>query len=125
MGMASMSGRAVTNPANPRAFAVCDRCQFLYNHDKLKWQYQWQGTQLTNLRILVCSTCCDEPQPQLKARLMPPDPVPIRDPRPDMNLWPFNTSDYAVEALVPSVSIGTEINPSINFPAGVPMEIEP
>ena len=88
MGWASQSGRAVTNPGSPRAFGTCDRCGIWYNLHKLKWQREWAGTQLVNRGWLVCDGCLDEPNPQLKARLMPPDPVPVRNPRPELWLLP-------------------------------------
>lgn len=83
MGYASRSGRAITNPTKPRAFGVCDRCGIWYNLYKLTYQYEWQGTQLINTRKRVCAVCMDKPNPQMKARLAPPDPVPVYDPRPE------------------------------------------
>lgn len=74
-------GRAKVDSSSPRAFAICDRCGFLYNHSNLNWQFDYRGRTLANLRILVCDTCNDEPQPQLKPRIIPPDPVPIMNPR--------------------------------------------
>jgi hypothetical protein len=53
----------------------------LNNHENLCWQYEWAGTQLINKRILVCNTCMDEPQQQLRAIVVPPDPIPIVNPR--------------------------------------------
>jgi hypothetical protein len=82
MGYASRSGRAVTNPEAPRAFGVCDDCGIWYNLFRLTYKREWQGTQLANLRFRVCDTCQDRPNPQLRARLMPQDPVPVHDPRP-------------------------------------------
>jgi len=42
----------------------------------------WRGTSLMNLRILVCTrTCNDKPQAQLRAIILPADPVPVRNPR--------------------------------------------
>lgn len=76
-------GRASVDPASPRAFGICDRCGFLHNHADLKWQYEWVGTQLQNLRILVCDTCLDDPQPQLRVIVLPPDPTPIMNARPE------------------------------------------
>lgn len=76
-------GRATIDSAYPRALAVCDRCQFLYNHSQLQWQYQWQGPKLQNQRILVCTTCYDTPQEQFRTIILPPDPVPILNPRPE------------------------------------------
>ena len=46
-------GRAKVDASNPRAFGVCDRCGFLYNHKDLRWQYDYRGRSLQNLRILV------------------------------------------------------------------------
>jgi len=81
MGYASQSGRARTSSKNPQAFAVCDRCGFLYNHSDLAWQFQWGGASLINKRILVCRPCNDIPQNQLRAIVLPADPVPIMNPR--------------------------------------------
>jgi hypothetical protein len=36
---------------------------------------------MQNLRILVCETCYDAPQQQLRAIVVPADPVPIENPR--------------------------------------------
>jgi hypothetical protein len=47
----------------------------------LKWQFDWAGASLINKRILVCDTCYDTPQEQLRAIVLPPDPVPIINPR--------------------------------------------
>ena len=74
-------GRARVSARNPRAFAICDRCGFLYNHVNLQWQYDWAGASLINRRILVCDPCLDTPQQQLRAIVVPADPVPILNPR--------------------------------------------
>jgi hypothetical protein len=76
-------GRANVNPASPRAFARCDRCGFIYNHIKLKFQYDYRGPQLQNLRFLVCDTCYDKPQAQLKPIVLTEDPLPILNARPE------------------------------------------
>jgi hypothetical protein len=36
---------------------------------------------MQNLRLLVCRNCLDEPQSQLRAIVVPPDPMPIQNPR--------------------------------------------
>jgi hypothetical protein len=87
MGYASRSGRARTSARNPRAFAICDRCALWYNHYQLKWQYDWAGASLINKRILVCDTCYDEPQEQLRAIVLPADPMPIINPRVEPYAW--------------------------------------
>lgn len=81
MAYASRSGRARTSARSPQAHAICDRCGFRYNHATLKWQFDWSGASLVNRRLLVCNSCYDEPQQQLRAIVIPADPVPIQNPR--------------------------------------------
>jgi hypothetical protein len=81
MGYASRAGRARTSPTNPQAHAICDRCGFRYNWVDLKWQYDWRGASLQNLKFLVCDTCYDAPQEQLRAIVVPADPTPIMNAR--------------------------------------------
>lgn len=76
-------GRARVSSRNPQAFAVCDSCGIWHNLVDLRWQFEWQGTKLQNQRFLVCNRCYDTPQPQLKARILPPDPVPVFNARPE------------------------------------------
>lgn len=81
MAYASQSGRARTSSSTPQAHAICDRCGFRYNHTDLQWQYDWRGAALQNIRILICNTCLDTPQEQLRAIVVPADPVPIMQAR--------------------------------------------
>lgn len=81
MGYASRSGRARTSVRDPRAFSCCDRCGIWYNHCNLQWQYDWAGASLINKQLLVCRGCLDTPQEQLRAIILPADPVPIWQPR--------------------------------------------
>ena len=81
MGYASQAGRARTSAKSPQAHAICDRCGFRYNHVDLRWQFDWRGTSLQNIRLLVCNSCTDEAQQQLRAIVIPADPVPIVNPR--------------------------------------------
>jgi hypothetical protein len=100
------TGRAAVSPTSPQAHAVCDRCGFRYLHRDLAWQYDWAGVQLLNKRILVCDTCLDIPQPNgQKTIIIPPDPLPIMDPRPEA---------YGVE--VPSFMglVGSDESPAPN-----------
>ena len=77
MAYASISGRARTSSRSPQAHAICDRCGFRYNFVDLHWQHDWRGSVIQNLRVLVCSKCIDTPQEQLRAIVLPADPVPI------------------------------------------------
>lgn len=74
-------GRARVSTRNPQAFGVCDRCGFLYNHNHLRWQFDWAGPVLMNKRMLVCRKCEDEYQEQLRTIVLPADPIPIANPR--------------------------------------------
>ena len=75
-------GRAKVSTRSPEAFAICDGCGFLYNHSELRFQFQWAGNKLVNLRQLVCRRCNDIPQTQLRAIIIPADPMPVMNPRP-------------------------------------------
>ena len=79
----SLHGHAEIDPRRPQALGRCDRCGAIYNHSRLRWQVQWTGPRLANLRLLVCPTCYDKPQEQLRTVVLPPDPVPIQNPRPE------------------------------------------
>jgi hypothetical protein len=123
MGYASRSGRAVTNPQNPRAFGVCDDCGFWFNHYKLKYQWEWQGTTLVNLRFLKCQGCLDIPQPQLKARMAPLDPVPIADPRPE-NFLQSRYNPASSPGNYIAVSGRRVFAPAVTTEGNSPLEIE-
>ncbi len=75
------NGRARISATAPRAKGVCDRCGFMYSLSALQYQYQWAGTGLVNLQLRVCRSCMDKPQVQFKSFVLPPDPVPVDNPR--------------------------------------------
>jgi len=87
-------GRARVSSKNPQAFAICDRCAMLYNHVDLQWQYDWAGASLINKRMLVCRPCLDTPQQQLRAIILPADPVPVINPR--VEPYAFDQTDNLV-----------------------------
>ena len=102
------TGRASVSSRNPRAFGICDRCGFLYNHDRLQWQFDYAGAGLINKRILVCRPCLDTPQNQLRAIVLPADPTPIQNPR---------VQDYAgAETDNITVNAPTVIDPLTGIP---------
>ena len=101
-------GRASVSSRNPQAFGICDRCGFLYNHNKLQWQFDYAGAGLINKRILVCAPCLDTPQNQLKSLVLPQDPTPIENPR---------VQDYyAAETTTLAVSAGAPTDPQTGIP---------
>lgn len=77
------TSRFNVNSEYPRARGVCDRCGQHWQHNKLSWQFEWTGPKLQNLRILVCPECLDKPQPNIRTIVIPPDPVPIMNARPE------------------------------------------
>lgn len=74
---------ADVNRSSPRAWGTCERCGFVWNLHKLGWQFDWRGTQLANTRHLVCPNCMDKPQRQLGTIILPPDPLPVLNARPE------------------------------------------
>lgn len=67
----------------------------MFNHDELQWQYDWlQGPRLFNRRILVCRSCLDIPQESGRTIVLPPDPVPIQNPRPEAYVAADNPLSY-------------------------------
>jgi len=113
MGYASQSGRARTSARNPQAHAICDRCGFRYNHVDLRWQYDWRGASMQNIRMLVCSPCYDTPQTQLRAIVVPADPTPITNSR-TQNFVAASTDDLTIVS--PTV---TDPTTSIPIPSKV------
>jgi hypothetical protein len=70
----------------------------------LQFQYQWAGFQLINLRYLVCETCLDRPAPFLKALVLPPDPPPIFNVRPE----PYSVDEEGpTQQLIAELELGT------------------
>lgn len=88
MALGSISGRARVDRRNPRAQAVCDRCGFRFQLDALRRQMQWAGNALVDTGFLVCRGCLDVPQDQNRALILPPDPIPRVNPRPDYDVTP-------------------------------------
>lgn len=85
-------GRARVTINSLDSFAVCDRCGMWYNIKRdLHWQFEYAGPNLQNLHLLVCDTCLDIPQPQLIPRILPPDPLPTLNARPE-KFWYDNNS---------------------------------
>jgi len=69
---------------DPRALAICDGCGFLVNHDHLREKVQYRGGSVpVGTGLYVCASCDDVPQPYFKLQILPPDPVPVMNPRPD------------------------------------------
>lgn len=107
MGYASRLGRAKISSRDPQAAGVCDNCGFVYQLSELRWQMQWSGNKLVNLRQLVCRRCNDIPQTQLRAIVLPADPMPVLNPR--VNNWVAAESNYRTTSGQDTVNTTTGI----------------
>jgi hypothetical protein len=107
MAYASIAGKARTSAKNPQAHAICDRCGGRYNHVDLQFQYDWAGATVQNKRILVCRSCLDVMQPQLRAITLPGDPPPIINARPEN--YVTAETNYRVTSTPDTISAKTGI----------------
>lgn len=117
-------GRASVSTTNPRAFGICDRCGFLYNHKELQWQFDYRGAALMNLRILVCDNCLDVPQNQLRNIIIPADPTPIMNARvQDYATAENNSRLTSDQVLVPISATGDGVTATLTLK--VPLTMAP
>lgn len=108
----------VIDPTDPHAVGVCDGCGFWVNHKDLKRDMQYRGGATPVWTgFLVCTKCLDvpNPAPQFKSIVLPPDPVPVDNPRPEVPTpsesgyayWVLENGDY-VNTLDSSLTWGGE-----------------
>ncbi len=112
-------GRARADRHNPRAWAICDACQFLYNKKDLQWKYEWAGNRLVNQNMLVCDTCYDTPQEQLRVIILPADPTPIVNPRPErsqINNNPFTSIGRNIGTMSQAAGLAAAFDSNANKP---------
>lgn len=120
----SAHGRASVSTTNPRAFGICDRCGFLYNHHELQWQFDYRGAALINIRLLVCEACLDVPQNQLRNIIVPADPTPIMNARvQDYVTAETNTRVTSSQVIACSAATGDGTTATLTF--DVPLDIVP
>ena len=108
MSYSNAHGRARVDPRNPQAFGCCDNCGEWRNLADLAWEQQWMGPNLLRTGFRVCrDRCLDVPQPQLRTIILPPDPIPVRDPRPELYVdpaadWPSMAQTQQLASLGPA-----------------------
>ena len=73
--------RARVHARHPESLGRCDRCAAVWNLKTLRFQYYYQGPTLQNTFMLVCRDCLDIPNPQTRTIVIPPDPLPVLNPR--------------------------------------------
>jgi len=86
------------------AWATCDSCGFVWNHPQLDWQRQWAGLQIINLRTLVCPRCLDTPNEAIRTIILPPDPDPVLDARPEQ----YGVDEGLFASFTASIAPGTD-----------------
>jgi hypothetical protein len=77
----------------------------------MKFQMDYRGRQLTNIRVFVCDLCNDTPQPQLKPRILPVDPLPTPNARTEPYLYDESNNRY------------TSALPERDFFTGIPLPV--
>ena len=93
-------GFARTSRRKPQAFAICDTCGLQYNRVDLVKNMEYMGNELRWTGFLVCTrTCNDKPQPQLTTPILPRDPQPIDQPRPEQF---FDTQTFNAASSFPA-----------------------
>ena len=75
--------RAQVDPQRPMGWGTSDRNGHLGNLYKMKFQHDWRGSQIINTRVLVHEDELDIPQRQLGTLVIPPDPLPLINARPE------------------------------------------
>ncbi len=81
MAYGDRAGRVRVDPASPRGAGVCDYCGEWYNLHRLHEQLEYLGPSKKWLGFLVCDHCLDVCQAQNIPLILPPDPVPLKNPR--------------------------------------------
>jgi hypothetical protein len=86
------------------AWATCDACGFIHNHPDLAWQRQWAGLQIINLRTLVCPRDLDVPNEAIRTIILPSDPDPVLDARPEQ----YGVDEGLYASFTASIAPGTD-----------------
>ena len=94
-------GSYAPDPYHGVAHGQCDRCNQQWELSKLQYQYDFRGDTLTNTRFRVCPPCMDVPYQGNRPVKLPPDPVPVLDPR----VEPFATEENAGSGPFNSISV--------------------
>jgi hypothetical protein len=85
---------------SPRGLAICDGCGFMVQHTELRQKKDYRGGSVpVSLSLQVCASCDDVPQPYYRRLLLKPDPVPLRNPRPDSQDAQTDAQETAANAL--------------------------
>jgi hypothetical protein len=85
------------DPESPEALGICDYTGFVFKRKDLIKQMEWRGNALVWTGFYVGRPYVDQPNEQLRPPILPPDPVPVTDPRPPQySTTSWNNSGDAV-----------------------------
>jgi hypothetical protein len=111
--MTTRWGRNVTiDQDHPEALGICDVSGQLYMRKDLVRQMVWRGESLVWTGFYVGKDQLDVPNEQARNPVLPPDPIPITDPRirqneilyfNSSNLPPFNQMTISFNALANTI----------------------
>ena len=108
---------------SPRSVAVCDGCGMWTMHGHLVEKMEYRGGSVpVGTNLYVCGVCDDVPNPYYSKLVLPPDPVPIKNPRPEnyaLNPEPmlFIVADYNMP-IITGVNPEDPSNEGFNFLSG-------
>lgn len=102
MGFADIHGRARVSTTASSGFASCDYCGQLWNLVDLRPQMEWYGTSLTDTGFKACRICISKPQDQLRPIILPPDPIPLMQPRPEYYSTEIGLEGFTQYTLTPT-----------------------
>jgi hypothetical protein len=74
--------RWIPDKDHPKATGQCDYSGFVVPYSELVKQMEYRGNALVWTGFLVWNRFADKPNPQLLDPILPPDPVPLKNPRP-------------------------------------------
>lgn len=71
----------IIDASSPSALGICDYSGFVFLRRDLVRQMEWRGSALVWTGFYVGKPYLDQPNEQNRPPILPPDPVPVRDPR--------------------------------------------
>jgi hypothetical protein len=86
----------------PEAAGRCDRGGEIRKRSELMAEVRWSGNRLVPTGFLCCAEHIDPPQPQDRIFILTADPVPVSQPRPDIDAEVGSRTGYlTTEAGIP------------------------
>lgn len=67
----------------PDPWSTSDRGGWVGDHSQMRWQFVWAGSQIINTGLLVFEDEYDIPNEQFRTLVLPPDPDPLMNARPE------------------------------------------